>query len=92
MPKTKADAISAVAEKTGITKAQATVAVDSLLDFIVDNAGEKVAFMGFGSFESEHKPARDAKDPKGNAIKVAAKNVLKFKPGKETKAKLNPVG
>lgn len=89
--KSKSDMIAVVAEKAQITKAQATVAVESAFSFITDNAKEKVSIMGFGSFEAVHTEARDAKDPKGNPIKVAAKWSLKYKAGKETKVKLNPI-
>lgn len=91
MPKTKSDMIAAVAEKTGISKAQATVAVEAMFGFITDNAKEKVAVMGFGSFEAVFVKGRDAKSPSGAAIKIADKWALKFKPGKETKDKLNPI-
>lgn len=82
MPKSKSDLIAAIAEKSGITKAQATVAVDALKDFIVENSKDQIQLMGIGTFSVTHKEARDAKDPNGNAIHIAAKNVLKFKPAK----------
>jgi DNA-binding protein HU-beta len=45
-------------------------------------AGEKVSFIGFGSFNVVDKPARTARNPRtGKAIKVAAKKVVKFRPG-----------
>lgn len=85
MSKSKSDLIAAIAEKSGITKAQATVAVDTFKEFIVENSkgDDKVMLMGIGTFSTQKKPARDAKDPKGNAIHIAAKTVLKFKPSKD---------
>jgi len=82
MAKSKSDLIAAIAEKSGITKAQATVAVDTLKSFIVENSKEQIQLMGFGTFSVVHKEARDAKDPNGKDIHIAAKNVLKFKPSK----------
>lgn len=89
MAKTKSDAISYVAEKSGLTKAQAEVAVNSLLDFVVDNSGDQVTFIGFGTFKTTRTKDRTGKDPKGNTIQIASKVVMKFKPGKAASEKLN---
>lgn len=81
----KGDLINATAEAAGITKAQAGDAVQAVLDGIEKTlkAGDKAAFVGFGTFSVNHRPARDGRNPStGDTIKIAAKNVIKFKAGK----------
>ena len=81
----KGDLINATAEAAGITKAQAGDAVQAVLEGIEKTlkSGEKAAFVGFGTFSVNHRPARDGRNPStGATIKIAAKNVVKFKAGK----------
>ena len=50
-------------------------------------AGDKIALIGFGSFAVAKKPGRTGRNPRtGAAIKIAAKNVVKFKAGAELNA------
>lgn len=82
----KGDLINKVAEDANLTKSQATEAVNSVLDAVKDalKDGDKAAILGFGTFSVQHKPARDGRNPRtGETMKIAAKNVVKFKPGKE---------
>ena len=88
----KGDLINKVAEDANLTKAQATEAVNSVLDSVKDalKDGDKAAILGFGTFSVQHKPARDGRNPRtGETMKIAAKNVVKFKPGKELSASVN---
>jgi DNA-binding protein HU-beta len=81
----KGELISAVAEAAGITKVQAGTAVDSVFNTIEGSlkAGDKAAFVGFGTFSTAHKPARDGRNPStGATIRIAAKTSVKFKAGK----------
>lgn len=89
----KGDLIAAIADDADLTKAQATAALNSAIDNItkaLGKAGNKVTLVGFGTFECRHQAARVGRNPQtGKPIQIAAKNVAKFKPGKELKEKIN---
>ena len=52
--------------------------------------GGKVALVGFGSFSISRRAARDGRNPQtGATIKIAAKNVVKFKAGADLSGKVN---
>lgn len=79
----KQDIVEKVRE-LGLTKDQATKAVDTVLDTITESlkAGENVQFTGFGQFVVVDKPARTARNPKtGESVEVSAKKVVKFRTG-----------
>lgn len=80
-----------MAEGAGISKADAGRALDSFID-ATSNAlkgGERVALVGFGSFSVTHREARKGRNPQtGKEITIAAKNVVKFKPGAELNEKV----
>lgn len=79
----KSEFIDAVAEKSGLTKAEADKALKAITDTICDMAGneDKLALAGFGTFEGKVRPERQARNPStGAAITVPQKTVLKFKP------------
>ena len=81
----KGDLITRVADDAGVSKAQATAAVDSVFDAIQRSLkkGDKASFVGFGTFSTTDRKARDGRNPAtGATIKIAAKTVVKFKPGK----------
>ena len=87
----KNDLINAVAE-TGITKADATNAVDAVLGAIVSSlkAGEDVRLVDFGTFSVKHRPASEGRNPRtGEPLQIAASNVVKFKAGKGLKESVN---
>jgi nucleoid DNA-binding protein len=88
----KGDLINKVAEDANITKAQATDALNTVFNAIGDTlaSGDKVSLVGFGTFSSNHRAARVGRNPKtGEPLQIAAKNVVKFKPGKELSASVN---
>lgn len=81
----KGDLTSAVASAAGISKAQASDAVNAVFDNIEKalKGGDKAAFVGFGTFSVSKRAAREGRNPAtGKTIKIAAKNVVKFKAGK----------
>ncbi len=81
----KGDLINAVAEAAGITKSQAGSAIEAVFGGIESTlkSGDKAAFVGFGTFSTAHKPAREGRNPStGQTIKIAAKTSVKFKAGK----------
>ena len=84
----KAQLIENVAEKTGLTKKDATTAVDAVFESIQDSLsnGEKVQIIGFGNFEVRDRAARKGRNPQtGEEIEIAASKVPAFKPGKALK-------
>ncbi|KRL83799.1 histone-like DNA-binding protein HU [Ligilactobacillus apodemi DSM 16634 = JCM 16172] len=84
----KAQLIETVAEKTGLTKKDATVAVDAVFGSIQDylKEGEKVQLIGFGNFEVRERAARKGRNPQtGKEIQIPASKVPAFKPGKALK-------
>jgi len=81
----KGDLINAVAEGAGITKAQAGDAVATVFDSIENalKAGDKAAFVGFGTFSTSVRKAREGRNPlTGDKINIAEKTMVKFKAGK----------
>jgi DNA-binding protein HU-beta len=81
----KGDLINKVAEAAGITKAQAGDAVNAVFSSIEGTlkSGDKAAFVGFGTFSTNHRPAREGRNPlTGATIQIAAKTQVKFKAGK----------
>jgi DNA-binding protein HU-beta len=88
----KGDLINKIADSADITKAQATEALNAVLDGIGEalDSGDKVTLVGFGTFSVSRRDARSGRNPQtGETIKIAAKNVVKFKPGKELTDKVN---
>ena len=88
----KGDLINKVAEDANLTKAQASEALNSVLSSIGETLkdGNKVALVGFGTFSCTHRDARTGRNPQtGATIQIAAKTVVKFKPGKELAESVN---
>ncbi len=82
----KAQLIDAMAEKAGLTKADAKKALDAFVDATTDalKAGDRVALIGFGSYSVSERSARTGRNPQtGKEITIAAKKVVKFKAGAE---------
>ncbi|MDB9882378.1 HU family DNA-binding protein [Bacteroidia bacterium] len=88
----KSDLISAMADKAGITKAQAGEALDGFMDATSGalKKGEKLILVGFGTFSVSNRAARTGRNPRtGKEIQIAAKNVVKFKAGSGLSEKVN---
>lgn len=80
----KNDLIVAMAEKAGLTKAQAKCALGALLDSTAEalKAGEKISLIGFGTFSVNERKARKGHNPQTKeTITIPAKKVVKFKAG-----------
>jgi DNA-binding protein HU-beta len=84
---TKAELVEKAAADAGITKAAAGAAIDSLLDGIAKGLKKKdgkVTLVGFGTFAKVRRKARKGRNPQtGAAIKIKARNAVKFTPGKK---------
>lgn len=82
----KSELIDKVAAKAGLSKTNAKVAVDAVFASLKEGLkkeNDKFTQVGFGTFKVEKRKARTAKNPQtGEAIKVKAKKVVKFKPSK----------
>ena len=79
----KNDLIAHVVTKTATSKADATAAVDAVLDGITDElvAGNQVVLAGFGTFEIRERAARTGRNPQtGESIDIAASTSAAFKP------------
>lgn len=88
----KNELISAVAEKSQLSKADAKKALDSIIETISEalKAGDKVALLGFGTFSVAERGERQGVNPAtGESITIAAKKTAKFKGGAELTAALN---
>ena len=82
----KAELISAIAEKAGLSKADSKKALDGFIESVSEalKAGDKVSLIGFGSFGVSEKAARQGINPATKQqITIAAKKVVKFKAGAE---------
>ena len=82
----KQDLINAVAAGTDLPKAKAKEVVESVFDNIKAALGkaDTAQFIGFGTFRVEHREARQGRNPQtGEPMQIEAKNVVKFKAGKE---------
>ena len=89
---TKAELITAVAEKSGLTKKASAAAIDAFTASVTDalKAGEKVQLVGFGSFDVVERAARAGRNPQtGAAIQIPASKAPKFKAGKDLKDAVN---
>src|SRR5436309_332493 len=84
----KSELVEALADRTDSTKADAERALSSLIE-IIEGAlkkGDDVALVGFGTFKVMNRSARTGKNPRtGEALKIPARKVPKFSPGKSLK-------
>lgn len=81
----KSELVAAIAEKAGMTKADAAKALNAFTDVVKEDvkAGNKITLIGFGTFSMQQRPARDGKNPRtGEKMKIPAKAVFKFKASK----------
>ena len=88
----KGELIDAVAAAAGLSRADATKAVDGTLDAITSAlaGGGSVSLVGFGTFSVKSRAARMGRNPRtGEAIQIAASKVPGFKAGKALKDAAN---
>ncbi len=88
----RTELIAAVAEETGLKRADAAKAVKAVTDIIASELanGEKVQLVGFGTFEVTERPAREARNPRtGEAMIISASRMPKFKAGRALKDQVN---
>jgi DNA-binding protein HU-beta len=87
---TKADLIDQIAKDAKISKVAAGQVLDSFMTSVtkaLKKKDGKVTLVGFGTFMKTRQKARKGRNPQtGAPLKIKAKNVVKFKPGKQLKA------
>jgi len=85
---TKAELVDKIAKDAGVTKAQAEKAANSFLEGVTGalKSGDKVTFVGFGSFGVTERKARTGRNPQtGAEIKIPARKAVTFSAGKALK-------
>lgn len=88
----KVEFVAAMAEKMGTTKKDAEKMVSAFLETVEEVLvkEDKIQFLGFGSFETKTRPARDYRNPRTGEIKnMPASKVVAFKVSKALKDKVN---
>ncbi len=88
----KNELVAAVSDAAGLSKADATKAVDSVFDTITGELkqGREVRLVGFGTFAVTRRAATTGRNPRtGEAIQIKASNQPKFKAGKALKEAVN---
>ena len=90
---TKADIAGGLVGKFGMSKANAALVVDHVFDHVAGEVskGNEVRIHGFGTFSRQRRAESEGRNPRtGEAIKIPAKHVPKFKPAKALHDALNP--
>tara|TARA_B100000686_G_scaffold10950_1_gene10988 strand:- start:16256 stop:16531 length:276 start_codon:yes stop_codon:yes gene_type:complete len=88
----KNELIGAVASTAGISKTQASDAVEAVFSSISGelSSGGEVRLVGFGTFMVANRKATTGRNPRtGEAIQIAASKQPKFRPGKGLKESVN---
>jgi DNA-binding protein HU-beta len=88
----KAELIDAIASNSGLSKADAKKALDGFVNAATDalKNNDRISLVGFGSFSVSKREARTGRNPQtGKEIKIAAKNVVRFKAGAELAGNVN---
>jgi len=88
----KNELVSAVADKSKLSRQDATTAVDAIFDVLQETmaSGDDVRLVGFGTFSVSHRAASKGRNPStGAEVDIPARNVPKFAPGKGLKDAVN---
>jgi len=83
---TKEQLVDKMSKDAGISKRQASDAIKTFFDSVTGalKKGQKVSFVGFGTFSTSKRKARTGRNPQtGASLKIPAARVAKFKPGKK---------
>ena len=89
----KSELITVMAEKSGSTKKDMELALNTFLEVVTEAlvAEEKVQLVGFGTFETRNRAAREGRNPRDpeQVIQIAASKAPCFKAGKALKDSVN---
>jgi len=90
---TKSELVDIISDhQDQITRREAEVVINTIFSAIGDalSRGDRVELRGFGSFYTKQRNARIGRNPKtGDAVRVPAKVVPQFKPGKELRERVD---
>ena len=89
---TKAELVSEIADKAGLNRDQAKLALDAFIASVSSSlkAGKEVRLVGFGSFVPVKRPAGTARNPRtGEKVKRPASATCRFRAGDALKNSLN---
>ncbi len=84
----KSELIQSVAEKAGLTQAEAARAVNAITATISEALadGDRVPLIGFGTFDVRAQAARSGRNPRtGRPMEIPARNRVRFRAGKDLK-------
>ena len=84
----KSQLVESVAKKTGLSRREATVGIDSAFEIISKELkkGGKITLTGFGTFDVGKRRARAGVNPRtGAKIKIAASRMPRFRPSRDLK-------
>jgi DNA-binding protein HU-beta len=88
----KSELIDAIADSSGLTKADAGRALDGLIDAITSTLkkGDSISLIGFGTFSVKERAERQGRNPQtGEPITISAAKIPSFKAGKALKDAVN---
>ena len=88
----RVELVAAMADKAGLAKKDAEKALKAFTDVVAEELkkGEKIQFVGFGTFEVSERAAREGRNPRsGETMTIAACKAPKFKAGKALKDAIN---
>ena len=88
----KTELIAAIAEQAEISKKDAEKALKAFVDVVTEELkkGHKIQLVGFGTFETSERAAREGRNPKtGKTMTIEASKTPKFKAGKALKDEVN---
>ena len=87
----KVTLVAKIAEKSGLSKKQAELALGAFIDSVTEalKEGDKVQMLGFGTFEVKERAARTGRNPStGETIEIPASKTPTFKAGKALRDEL----
>ncbi len=89
----KAELVANIAEKSGLTKKDSEKALNAFMESVEESLvrEEKVQLVGFGTFETRHRKAREGRNPRkpDEVIHIPASKAPVFKAGKTLKNSVN---
>lgn len=89
----KQELVSAMAEKSELTKKDTEAALNAFMESVEEAlvSGDKIQLVGFGTFETRNRAARQGRNPKNpeQVIEIPASKAPAFKAGKKLKEAVN---
>nr|MBF0223453.1 HU family DNA-binding protein [Desulfobulbaceae bacterium] len=88
----KSELVAAIADSAALSKVAAEKALTGMIESIYEalSSGDSVTLIGFGTFSVSKRAARTGRNPQtGKPLKIAAKNVAKFKAGSKLTEAVN---